>query len=50
MPPKYRGNKEDLARWLVQMQAYLLYYTKRFANEASKVAFATSLLKGKVLK
>jgi hypothetical protein len=32
------------------MQAYLLYYTKRFANEASKVVFAASCLKGKALK
>ncbi|KAK4106976.1 hypothetical protein N656DRAFT_720993, partial [Canariomyces notabilis] len=49
-PPKYGGNKEDLAGWLVQMQAYLLYYTERFANEASKVAFAASRLEGKALK
>jgi hypothetical protein len=32
------------------MQAYLLYYTKQFANEASKVAFAASQLEGKALK
>jgi hypothetical protein len=32
------------------MQAYLLYYTERFANEASKVAFAASRLEGKALK
>jgi hypothetical protein len=32
------------------MQAYLLYYTERFANEASKVVFAISRLEGKALK
>jgi hypothetical protein len=32
------------------MQVYLLYYTKRFANEASKVVFVVSRLEGKALK
>jgi hypothetical protein len=32
------------------MQAYLLYYTKRFANKALKVAFVASWLEGKALK
>ncbi|KAK4107898.1 hypothetical protein N656DRAFT_679654, partial [Canariomyces notabilis] len=49
-PPKYNGSKDELAGWLVQMQAYLTYYVDRFPNEAAKVAFAAHRLEGKALR
>jgi hypothetical protein len=32
------------------MKVYILYYTERFGNEASKVGFAASCLEGKALR
>ena len=49
-PPKYGGDKDGLTGFLVQMQAYLLYYPEKFANEERKVAFAASRLEGKALR
>ena len=49
-PDKYRGDKMDLTRFLTQIQAYLQYYPKKFANEYTKTLFVASYLKSKVLR
>ncbi len=49
-PPKYRGDKEALTRFLTQARAYLRYYPKKFADEEAKVTFVASRLKGKALR
>jgi len=49
-PAKYGGEKDGLTGFLVQMQAYLLYYPEKFIDEGRKVVFAASRLEGKALR
>ncbi len=49
-PPRFGGNKGDLAGFLTLSRAYLRYYSEQFPIDADKVGFIASRLEGTALQ